>query len=523
MSTTSPISKDDEALAKLGYKQEFKRNFSPLELFGVGFSIIGVVPAIASVLVYAIANGGPVAMVWGWATASFFIVFVAMAMAELGSAAPTSGGLYYWTFRFSSPRYRNLLSWVVGYTNGIAYISGVAGVEWGCAVQIMAAVSIATDFSFAPTIAQTYGVYCALLICHGVITSLTTHFIAKLQTIYIAMNLILCMIIIIGLPAATPSEFKNTAGFALGSFTNFNAWPNGYDFILSFLSPTWVVSGFDASVHVSEEARNASVAVPWAIISASVLSGVLGWAINVSLVFCMGTDVEAILSSPIGQPMATILFNSFGKKGTLVVWSFLIIVQFMIGTTILTASSRENFAFARDGGLPFSSVIYRINRYSGTPVNSVWVSATIAGLMGLLAFAGPVAIGALFTLSVVAQYISDSIPIAARFLGENDFRPGPFSLGRFSLPVAIVAVTWMLFMSIVLLFPSVPQVTATDINYSVVVVGGFLILSITYYYFPGYGGKTWFKGPIRNLEYELPEEGSVKEEKGAESVEKGSD
>lgn len=43
-------------------------------------------------------------------------------------------------------------------------------------------------------------------------------------------------------------------------------------------------------------------------------------AINVSLAFCMGTDLDAILNSPSGQPMSTIFFNSFGKKGTLVIW-----------------------------------------------------------------------------------------------------------------------------------------------------------------------------------------------------------
>ena len=56
---------DAALLASLGYKQEFKRAFHPIELFGIGFSIIGLVPSIASVLVYAIPNGGPVAMVWG--------------------------------------------------------------------------------------------------------------------------------------------------------------------------------------------------------------------------------------------------------------------------------------------------------------------------------------------------------------------------------------------------------------------------------------------------------------------------
>lgn len=47
-------------------------------------------------------------------TASFFIMFIGLAMAELGSAAPTSGGLYYWTHAYSSPRCRNLLAWLVG-------------------------------------------------------------------------------------------------------------------------------------------------------------------------------------------------------------------------------------------------------------------------------------------------------------------------------------------------------------------------------------------------------------------------
>ncbi len=60
------------------------------------------------------------------------------------------------------------------------------------------------------------------------------------------------------------------------------------------------------------------------------------------------------------------------------------------------------------------------------------------------------------------------IPIAARFLGDNEFVPGPFNLGRFSLPVAVVAVLWMSFMSMVLLFPTSPGPAVVDMNYTVV-------------------------------------------------------
>lgn len=41
----------------------------------------------------------------------------------------------------------------------------------------------------------------------------------------------------------------------------------------------------------------------------------------------MGTDIDSLLNNPIGQPMATIFFNSFGQKGTLAVWAIVVVVQ----------------------------------------------------------------------------------------------------------------------------------------------------------------------------------------------------
>ena len=79
--------------------------------------------------------------------------------------------------------------------------------------------------------------------------------------------------------------------------------------------------------------------------------------------------------------------------------------------------------------LPFSGWLYRINSYTGTPINSVWYDAILAIAMGLLVFAGDQAINAAFALSVTGLYIAYAIPIICRFWGENDFRPGPFYLG----------------------------------------------------------------------------------------------
>ncbi|PFH48189.1 hypothetical protein AMATHDRAFT_150477 [Amanita thiersii Skay4041] len=505
-SNSTLIDEDVALLASLGYKQEFKRVFSKLEVFGIGFSIIGVLPSMASVLVYSIPNGGASAMVWGWATCGIFLMFIALAMAELGSIAPTSGGLYYWTFMFSSPRWRCYLSWIVAYSNTIANISALASVDWGCSRQIMAAVSIASGRKFETTTAQTFGLYCALLLSHGFICGLNPAIIARLQTPYVVVNILLCLAIAISLPAVTPSEFMNNAEYAFGDFTNLTGWSDGYAFILSFLSPLWTIGAFDATVHISEEARNANVAIPFAIVLAAFSSAVLGWAVNVALAFCMGNDLESIINNPIGHPMATILFNSLGQKGTLVIWLFIVIVQYTMGSS-LTTCSRQIFAFARDGGMPLSQWLYNVDHRTHSPITCVWFAVFLSFLLGLLAFAGDAAIGAVFSLVVVGQYVAYSIPIVSRFLIGKEIKRGPFSLGCFSLPVAIVAVTWMAFITVVFFFPLNPNPKATDMNYAVVVFGGTLLMVTAYFYMPKYGGRYWFKGPINTLNYapEIPD------------------
>lgn len=98
----------------------------------------------------------------------------------------------------------------------------------------------------------------------------------------------------------------------------------------------------------------------------------------------------------------------------------------------MLATSRQVFAFARDGALPFSSYLHRINPYTRTPIIAVWACAFGAFLVGLLTFAGAAAINAIFAMAVGAQYIAYGVPIACFISarGTERARRGPFSLGR---------------------------------------------------------------------------------------------
>lgn len=85
----SGFSADDAALVALGYRPEFKREFSLWTTFCVSFAVLGLLPSFASTLYYGMGYAGTGGMVWGWIISWVFIQCIAMAMAELCSSMPT--------------------------------------------------------------------------------------------------------------------------------------------------------------------------------------------------------------------------------------------------------------------------------------------------------------------------------------------------------------------------------------------------------------------------------------------------
>ena len=51
------LSADEAALAALGYRQEFRREFGPWSTFAVSFAVMGLLPSIASTMWYGIGYG----------------------------------------------------------------------------------------------------------------------------------------------------------------------------------------------------------------------------------------------------------------------------------------------------------------------------------------------------------------------------------------------------------------------------------------------------------------------------------
>lgn len=303
---------------------ELKRSFSALHSFALCFTITGLVPSIAATIPYALA-AGPAGLVWGWVVGLAFVATIATALAELSSALPTTGALYFWTFYFGPKRHRGLLCYIIGYLNTLGNVTGLISVGYSVALMISSVVGIATNGEWTATRPQIYLIALAVMVSHAAACSLPGKILASMQTIYMVGNFLIIAVIAILLPALTPSENRPEASWVFTHTDNGTEWPTGFTFILALLMPLWTVNGFESSIHISEETRDAIRAVPKALMWIVVASFVLGLGCVIGVSFSV-KDFEAVRNTPLGQPMAQILLDSFGYSGALAAWTAIAIL-----------------------------------------------------------------------------------------------------------------------------------------------------------------------------------------------------
>lgn len=493
---------DTELLAEIGYKQELDRHFSTAQVFGIAFSIMGLLPSIASILPIAL-SGGTVSFIWGWLLSGAFILSIGASMSELASAIPTSGGLYYYAYHYAPPKYKAFLSFLIGNSNTLALAAGLCAVDYGLAGEILSIVVMSKDGDFEITDGMMYGVYAACIIATAVVVSGATVAVSKLQNFSIISNMSLILFFLIVLPIGVSRSKDvdfNTGKFMFSYWENESNWPSGWQFMIAGFQPAvWVIGAFDSCIHMSEEAKNATKAVPIGILTSISMCWIIGFCICIAIAACMGTDIKSILNTNYGQPLAQILYNALGKKWAMTFMTLIAFCQFIMGASTLTATSRQAWAFARDEGLPFSWWIKVVNKKLSSPLRATWFGALYALCIGLLCLIGGTASNALFSMYVAANYFAWMTPNLLRMTSGRDvFTPGAFYMGKFWSPIINwISITFECFIIIMMMFPSDQYgITPNTMNYTCVFVGFVWVGSMVYYLV--YKHKT-FHGPKSNL------------------------
>ncbi|TRM58833.1 amino acid/polyamine transporter I [Schizophyllum amplum] len=487
---------DDARLAELGYRSEFKREFSLIETVAFAFSIMGVVASVSSTLSFGLVSGGHVGWVFGWLIPCLFVIPIAMCLAELTSSMPTSAGLYYFSAKLAPARHAALASWVTGWANITGQVALICSIDFTCAQMIVTAISVNSDGETNLSSAATYGILWAILISHGFVCSAATSVLARLNLAYVVINIGTTVAAIVALlVGAGDSKVSTRDAFTL--FENNTGWANnGWAFLLSFTAPMWTLTGYDSAAHISEEVAGAARAAPIAILVGVGGTAALGWLLLIATSFSV-TSIPALLESELPLPMGQVFLDVLGKRGMLAIWSFIIVVQYVTGAAQVVDASRTVFAFSRDDALPGSKWWRQINKSTRTPVNAVWLSVILSGIIGLFGFS-EAALSSMAGAAVIGLYTSYATPILMRITsGHAVFVPGPFSLGRWATPVGTIAVAWVAFIVVLLMFPTASTVTAEEMNYSVVLIMAvFIFASLSWVL----SARRWFKGPVRTVD-----------------------
>ncbi|KAI1110290.1 amino acid/polyamine transporter I [Nemania sp. NC0429] len=502
-SSNNVDARDEDRLAQFGYKQELKRDWGLAHNFGVSFSIISVITGLTTLFGYGLNTGGPAVMSVGWIVVSFFTLTVAVAMGEIVSAIPTSGGPYFWAAMMAPPRWSAFAAWITGWFNLLGQVAVTTGISFGLANLIATAATVKSP-DYVPTPAKTIGIYAAVLVSHGLVNTFGVRVLKYLNNVSIVLHSAGVTALAIAVLAKAPKH--QPASFVFGYLndgTGLDGSPGwgeraspAYLAVCGSLLAQYTLTGFDASAHLSEETRKASWSAPIGVVSSVGFSAIFGLLVLLAFLFSI-QDFEATLSSAYGQPVLQILIDVFGEDGALVLFSLIMVCVWHCGLFSLTSNSRMMFAFARDAGIP--SFFHHVDARFRSPVRTIWLAATLSFILALPSLGSSVAFAAATSIATIGLYISYGIPILLGLVWHREFAAmkGPFNLGpTLSRAVAFVAVAWILAITVFFVLPTANPVSSQTLNYTVVAVG-IIAVGATAAWLAW--ARTWFTGPAAEV------------------------
>lgn len=303
------------------------------------------------------------------------------------------------------------------------------------------------------------------------------------------------VVIIVVLSAMAP---KHTAHFVFAEVTNTSGWsPTGVSWLVGILSTVYPFLGYDAACHLAEELPRPARNVPIAMVGSVIANGALGLGCCIVLLFSLG-NLNDLLASPTGFPFMQLFLNATKNNvGATILILPVSLIAVAANAAGCTSTSRTYWALARDNGTPFPKYFSHVHAKLQVPVRAVAALTVVEMLLGLIYLGNSTAFNAILSMSILGMYTSYLLPIAymaiygRKKLSSGEY--GPFRMGKWGTYTNMIAIAWLMLAIVFSTFPSVRPVTPQNMNYSVVVMGGWLAFGVTFFVL---FGKRHYKGPV---------------------------
>ena len=458
---------DERDLQSLGYTQQLLREMGGFANFAVSFSIISILTGAVLLYGYGLKFAGPMVNSIGWPIVSILTFCVAASMAEIASAYPTAGGLYFWALRMGGPKW----GWVTAWLNMIGQVSITAGINVAAAIYLIGAIT------HKPATWSTQLLVMLLILIPQIAVNLWgIRLTARLNDISVWWHIGGVLLIVIALAFFGRHHNSLSFLFSFQPVTNllessksmtvgeatiasplfrlipsltaiYAAAPALLLFVLSLLQAQWTYTGYDASAHMAEETRMARMNSAWGIVLSVGVSAIAGYLMLMVLTWCIPNgDVAATAND--AYPVLYIISNNLPPLLANVIAIVIGVAMWLCGVASVTSMGRMWYAFARDDGMPGSRWLKRVSGKHQTPHVAILVTSALSVLICIYAAAWAV----VTSISTICLYLAYGIPILLK-LRHGLKADAPWKLGRWSPVVNVIAIAWIAIITVVFMLP----------------------------------------------------------------------
>jgi len=449
---------DNSDLASFGYRQELKRSLGSFSSFAAGFSYISILTGLFQMfhLGYGVAGPG---FFWTWPMVLAGQFLVALCFAELASRFPLSGGVYQWAKFTGSP----FFGWMTGWIYLACLVVTIAAVAMALQVslpQISDAFQIIGSSDEAHSVAVNAILLGSILIVISTIINVRgIKLLALINNIGVFAELIGIIILIVLLylnrersPIDAVIDIKN-GGSGINSFPDLNVL-----IAAAALTASYVLYGFDTAGTLAEETHDPRKKAPRAILQALLAAGISGLLV---LLFALmaAPDLTAPGLGNISGGLPMLVKSVLGETTGKLLLCIVIFAILVCTLAVHSGAVRLMYAIGRDHYLPFSKSLSQVSPKTQTPVLATLVCGIGALLILVMNLRFPKVFELVTSIAilwanlaywvVVALQLKNRI-VLSRSGGEMDAR---FKLGKWGLPVNILALVWSSFMLINVSWP----------------------------------------------------------------------
>jgi urea carboxylase system permease len=496
---SSAQNKDSDDLAEFGYNQSLDRSIGKFASFAAGISYISILTGTFQLFYFGFGTGGP-AYLWSWPLVFVGQLMVALSFAELAGRYPVAGSVYNWSKQLAG----GATAWLAGWMMLTASIVTIAAVV--LALQLVLP-QLWSGFQFVGDAADggdaaINGVLLGtlLIVFTTVINAIGVRLMARINSSGVFIELIAAVLIVVILAfniVNPPSVLFDTQGLGDGA-------PGGYFgvFLIAALGSAYVMYGFDTASSLGEETVDPRRTAPSAILRAVLASFVIGGLILFLCVLAAPNLADPALGQKNGGGQLILLQVMGGTLGAVFLISITIAI-IVCALAVHTAAIRLMFAMARDNALPAGATLAKIDPVRKTPV----IPAVVVGAVSIIILVANVGVPEVFTavtsvgiIMIYIAYLLVTVPLLRKRLrGEwpeaSMADAGYFTLGRWGLPINILAVLWGIAMAINLAWPREAVYGAGVLRWMAFIFIGVVAL----------GGLAWYQLRGRHHVGTLPE------------------